>query len=149
MNKLYFAKYLPVEGEIQEGDSFITPSGAICNEYKLAIKGIHKKFKFFLCSRDIRVGDKVKFQLVPNKTPWVDGEVIWQEADTTEIKLDTETTVITTPDHFCFKVMGEISPKATWVKEGDEFDEYKEDITLFKGGSKKLIQVKGSCGHFH
>jgi hypothetical protein len=53
--------------------------------------------------------------------------------------------------------IGQISPEAKWVKEGDEFVE--DEIFLSKYGSnwdnkKPLSQkytafIKGSCGHFH
>lgn len=59
--------------------------------------------------------------------------------------------------------IGKISPEATWVKEGDEIDEfdyrYKDrygwdvvrDITKISPihRPKYVIGVKGSCGHFH
>lgn len=62
--------------------------------------------------------------------------------------------------------IGEISPDATWVKEGDEFNEKEwrevwdsstgwrfSDDEFFnpKYCYRKLdwVQVKGPCGHFH
>ena len=78
----------------------------------------------------------------------------------------------------CFKVMGLISPEATWVKEGDEFEEdqikicvdpdnqdnwyvdvpsgkYHDDDpippsrdNLYTDGTK-IVYIKGPCGHFH
>ena len=49
------------------------------------------------------------------------------------------------------KVIGEISPDATWVKEGDEFDESDIDHGGWVDEDLKtiLIKIKGPCGHFH
>jgi len=84
MSKPYFAKYLPVEGEIKKGDKFKRGEDDICTFLKwlqpledgrkkslvqnswAGDKGIHAYFgqdikpvKLFLCSKDIRVGDEV------------------------------------------------------------------------------------------
>lgn len=66
-----------------------------------------------------------------------------------------------------FKVIGPISPEATWVKEGDEFDKTQllvlewggssirkhinmiDFSTLKMGTTYPKIFVKGLCGHFH
>lgn len=74
--KPYFAKYLPIEGEIKEGDKVQLPKAgnftivdAIVSNGKIGwnTKAGHVYFyadskvaKLFLCSRDIQVGDKVK-----------------------------------------------------------------------------------------
>lgn len=60
----------------------------------------------FLCSRDIQVGDKYKVPKYPGSNEYDDVERYASE-----------------PMEDSFKVIGEISPDATWVKEGDEFDE--------------------------
>lgn len=116
----YFAKYLPVEGEIKEGDMF-SVNGFVGPTILKADKDIPitagvgiKKVKLFLCSRDIQVGDTVIDQ-VGRK---------WENME--------ECFVITSrgwnelhPKQPCYKVIGEISQEATWVKEGDEFDGYE------------------------
>lgn len=61
-------------------------------------------FKPYLCSRDIQVGDKV-VALSGNN------ELIHSIVTDTHKLIET------------YKVIGEISPDAKWVKEGDEFDE--------------------------
>jgi hypothetical protein len=152
----YFAKYLPVEGEIKEGDLHLNKlTGTIepasknvaanwsnnfsYNDGTRFLRDDYKKVKLFLCSRDIQVGDKVKFQLVPNKTPWKELEV--EEVygffgiDKTAILKDGDFKIHTTPDNFCFKVIGEISPEATWVKEGDEFDDTECEGYYGTGGN--------------
>lgn len=113
--KPYFVKYLPVEGEIKEGDSWMNP---VTNVYweaatKEDIDKINslgrecKKTKLFLCSRDIQVGDKV--------TNNQDAIIPWNE----DMQILFETGVLLKDG--LFKIVGEISPEAVWVKEGDEF----------------------------
>jgi hypothetical protein len=84
--KKYFAKYLPVEGEI-------------------------KKVKLFLCSRNIEVGDKYYYN--GTETDICDSEIRLEQIKEQEEKHGQKR----------FKVIGEISPEAIWVKEGDEFNE--------------------------
>ena len=93
------------------------------------IVGIYgKKMKLFLCSRDIQVGDTFHSFSGMSELKW-DGKFQLHPDD--------------------FKVIGEISNEATWVKEGDEFDEseikiiqrpkYKENWKSFpfKGKNKR------------
>lgn len=125
-NKPYFAKYLPVEGEIKEGDKCLMYLGS---NYLLptiqTYDGVShlgkedKLMKFFLCSRDIQVGSKFTWGNIKTRIEDVvehilkDGRII-----------DSSGTYHTIEDTFLefdFKVIGEISPEATWVEEGDEF----------------------------
>jgi hypothetical protein len=126
--KPYFAKYLPVEGEIKEGDLitggnciFVVPYDS--SQYK--IRSSDKKVKLFLCSRDIQVGDKVTGE---NGTV---GKVsqTFGEDKVVSFNCDWEGDK---PNN-AFKVIGEISPNAKWVKEGDEFDE--DQISPYECGS--------------
>lgn len=135
--KPYFAKYLSVEGEIKENDLLINPAGTY--EYyrkSLDITGsIYngcKKVKLFLCSRDIQVGDMVQEIFYDGtlskmysfgKLPNINDLVILYNG-----KLHHQTRI-----ENIIKVIGEISPEATWVKEGDEFTEDEIKIIL---GSK-------------
>ena len=50
----YFAKYIPVEGKIKEGDVTRTPDGTLWNSINNSpnIEGTHKKVKLFLCSTE-------------------------------------------------------------------------------------------------
>lgn len=125
----YFSKYLPVEGEIKQGE-IIACYGADGEgpvsylKYTGEELGI-QKVKLFLCTNDIQVDDKTGKEaeeyFIKNNTSYITGK---QNLD---IKFD-------------FKVVGEISPQATWVKEGDEFDE--EDVKIWKSAeaySSKLI----------
>lgn len=162
--KTYFAKYLPVEGDIKIGDKFYEEGLGIGT--RVGKKGIYdfQKVKLFLCSRDIQVGDEVM-----------------DSTGTLKAKLDIQPQPNEIASGKYIKVIGEISPEATWVKEGDEFDEdevqfkliyeqdYEDDsieivseeewlkaklkdklkmfnfITLYE----KIIEIKGPCGHFH
>jgi len=117
----YFCKYLPVEGEIKEGDKFLFKSsqtiftaGQI--ENKMIEEFNHdkyfsiedcKKVKLFLCCRNIQVGDKVKYKDVSTEI---------------EIPIDKENWSWLSK-HASWSVIGEISTDAVWVKEGNEFAE--------------------------
>lgn len=134
--KKYFTKYLPVEGEIKEiKDTWvITPSGLgqfelrshttdlqptsqivvhTKNGYKSFNELDIKPIKLFLCSRDIQGGDRVADEKGQNY--YVD----YGNISVIGSKIQG------------YKVIGEISPDAIWVKEGDEFDENEiQFITL-------------------
>lgn len=108
--------------------------------------------KLILTSTDIHVGDKVQ--------EWY-GNKLYREYIVDEIyqDKDSEGTIHTmikggneaVDSKNCFKVVGEISPEATWVREGDEFDEDEVTEPMFKdvGSFKKYCYIKGPCGHFH
>jgi hypothetical protein len=160
----YFAKYLPVEGEIKKeencpycGEKCFEGEG--CDEWQAG--GFNKKL--FLCSRDIQRNDTVYVTTKDyhNRAPL----------------LVQEHAIETLKEKGAFQVIGEISPDATWVKEGDEFDEdevqrqiyndsgvdfpwenYDEDSGVWDENywnseevseEFKRVQIKGPCGHFH
>lgn len=107
----------------------------------------------FLCSRDIQVGDKAIYD---NKEVIIisydERFLIWEfEGMPTPVNYNKE---------LLFKVIGEISPDATWVKEGDEFDISDLAIALEDGfytllkthsitNNKTIIKIKGPCLRFH
>lgn len=146
--KPYFAKYLPVDGKpINNTDIVIGERGTIMTyfAYKaLGGSGSIKKAKLFLCSRDIQVGDNYqspkRFGSKEYIDAYCDGDFFPRS----------------------FKVLGEISTEATWVKEGDDFDEnqvrgwntidaniiHEEDFHC-KTEWINYVQIKGPCGHFH
>jgi hypothetical protein len=162
--KPYFANWLPVEGEIKIGDKYIntvfklTPpyrkggscyAGHVtCGNYLVETRKENqtgtftfsgrdkykKRVKLFLCSRDIKVGDK--YLTAPDYSKE-------RTCEDTSYSFDN-----------CLKIIGEISPEATWVKDGDEFDENEVaglvallayDFDPYKLG----YMIKGPCGHFH
>lgn len=96
MNKKFFAKYLPVEGEVHEGDKYLdrlvpwvkkplTHSGMVYygdelngtyrNPIIQAVEGTTspknciRKVKLFLCTRDIQIGDQVYWEYPKGITP--------------------------------------------------------------------------------
>lgn len=167
MNKSYFAKYLPVGGDIQKGEKYFNRRRneidiCISNENgKASIELGDKKVKLFLCSRDIEAGDQIyltkealdsynldvikyiKLPLTTKCMKVVDSD-IWVEIEGE--KYECEAGLNTT----CFRMIGEISANAlNYVKENDEFDQ--DEIILFKNNkiSYTLCEVKGPCGHFH
>lgn len=124
--KQYFTKHLPVEGEIKEGDKFTYSIrfGNI-NKFPDGITNAHlhqedgnKAVKLFLCSRDIAEGDKIYL-------PKLNEYHIFKYERPSRIVCESLNGMY--PKEFekqdYFKVIGEISPEATWVKDGDEFDE--------------------------
>lgn len=146
--KPYFAKYLPVDGKpINNTDIVIGERGTIMTyfAYKaLGGSGSIKKAKLFLCSRDIQVGDNYQSPKRFGSKEYIDAYC--------------------DGDFFpgSFKVFGEISTEATWVKEGDEFneDEWRYWNSTIGGGvfvdkavvasiKTDTIKIKGPCGYFH
>lgn len=169
--KKYFTKYLPVEGEIKEGDTILYNNRlATATHISYVIKFIdetentvldtqiqidsRKKIKLFLCSRNIQIGDKVF-----HDTNVQNSGFTWTDSHNNKMRKDD-----------VYKVIGEISRETTWVKEGDEFDEnelgwllwdtrFPEDGDIFYEFSNepeikdkysfKVICVMGPCGNFH
>ncbi len=195
----YFAKYLPIEGEIQEGDKFIVPTEymsdldlyfnnigectsiseevyhykSLCTIGGTINSGVFKKdnpqkVKLFLCSRDIQLGDKY----------FKEGDEFLHTEETKELVsymsiFNTNQGEKQVPSHSLhsmpiYKVMGEISPEANWVMEGDEFEENQikhwcnnndVGLTVFCSQcnpvhewydcKKHIIKILGPCKHFH
>lgn len=144
MMKKYFAKLLSTGGEIiEEKNGFASKTPT--------------KLKLFLCSSDIQIGDKVKYK---NIMPSI--ELLVVEGQPKDI---FETTLGEVEDRGGFKVIGEISPEALWVKEGDRFSEEEiSDVSLYwcpkygysyemyweeENECRKFKSIKGPCGHFH
>lgn len=123
----FFSKYIPVEGEIKEGDSWMAANGDVVEGNTTgrmlyhANKSRQKKVKLFLCSMDIRKGDKV----------WHTIDGVFYDI----IGIFEDISIVTIKGNKlikeCVKVIGEISPESYWVKEGDEF-ETKEVVKLIE-----------------
>ncbi len=144
----YFVRYIPLSREMQEGDIFKRGEEDICTfvaweseaatpEYPLVSRirnsrGYEhiyfgqdiKPVKLFLCSRDVKVGDDFY-----TDDPW------WpNETRMTFVQAYLE-------EHpgnptLNYKVIGPISSKATYIKEGQEFEE--EDIWVYTGGGSSI-----------
>lgn len=134
----YFAKYLPVEEEGGIEDLYIFKVdgrwGEPCYFDDLLGGGIQevKLVKLFLCNRDIQVGDTIQFSVDTKPTIAVENE---NQAPKNEgfVMLDFAI------QEGAFKVVGEISHEATWIKEGDEFEE--EDVEAFYYDTRFGTQV--------
>lgn len=146
--KPYFAKDLPIEGEIKEGDIVqgqpdihgnnplfyhITEIDIAKNRAR-SIKGQAlyldqlKKVKLFLCSRDrIQIGDeyctKTGKHICINISKGI-GDNYFPKEMLVWCKGDNQIN-LWSPISECVKVIGEISSEAIWVKDGDEFNEYQ------------------------
>lgn len=152
--KPYFVKYFAVDGEVSTGDFFIERGHVYGPMDAATAANIRKGFVparkavRYLCYRDTQNVKSINID-----------QQQWQEMSRSE-----------KDEHLLsigqYKVIGEISPEATWVKEGDEFDD--KDIEVYTidvlenryipisieekrviERSKSIIKIKGSCGHFH
>lgn len=140
--KPYFAKYLPVEGEIKMGDKFrwIINDSVQGEVHTCTTEGErpekYKKVKLFLCSRDIQVGDKPIY-MPSGQYHTVSGITELMLPEVKELGL--------------FKIIGEISTEATWAKEGDGFDESQVEYwtSSIDNHANPFLKIKGPCGHFH
>lgn len=148
--KQYFAKYLPVEGEIKEGDTYRvkgTEKILVANKYfKEMDQSLLEKVKLFLCSRDIQAGDEYYF--LPNPIYYSENKQTYKRLDQ---KLVEENPLL---PRFMYKVIGEISPEATWVREGDKFDltDFNPLSAAAIEHNKPIVQpirIKYLHGNFH
>jgi hypothetical protein len=107
MSKIYFTKYLPFDGKFKEGFCKNIATNEIIyynGNYGETRPEELEPIKLMLCSRDINVG-----------------EMAWHNGELKEVTED----VLSFARKFGYKINGEVSPKAIWVKEGDEFDEHE------------------------
>lgn len=156
----YFANYLPVEGEIEIGDMyFYKNSYPVKRLEKETVPKTedYKKAQLFLCSRDIQVGDKDVHYIHSSGEEELIKEVKYEHQFAFIISLKEGV------GKDLFKVIGPISPEATWVKEGDEFEEESikrytllppNHLTIYLQQNERLgyptfLKIKGPCGHFH
>lgn len=199
MNKSYFTKWLPEDGEKKTANYLLYKGLAyrhtpilnnkddkiytfITNMYEKG--GYHEKWedvtpcKLFLCSRDVKVGDEVI--KLAGTVDEGKGTIVQLGETVVRLKLNdldenNEPIIAGYQMKSIIKVIGEKSPEATWVKEGDEFDEseieawwwdvnrgwfryrYEADdelreyirIVNKRGDISKIFKLKGPCGHFH
>lgn len=146
MNKPYFAKWLPVEGEIKwdantakneygypmflVGGNIIAASdvrnGIVWSHFKSYNAIDCKCIKLFLCSRDIQVGDMGRRLNIGEWKKIVNFSIEETETIDPWVELEGEEPFYLGDCTFktSYKVIGEISPDALgYVKKGDEFDE--------------------------
>jgi hypothetical protein len=118
--KTYFVKAIPREGNIGSGDSvFFKINGKWIGPADFdsmlgpQIEDVRRAV-FYLCSRDIKVGDTATEML--------------DNGDFQDFEIHTENDIY--PEFIKaglqFKIIDPVSPEALqWVKEDDEFDEYE------------------------
>lgn len=174
----YFAKYLPVEGEIKEQMVLATDTNAIFHMHEKDYEGaklanslhLYKKVQLFLCSRDIRVGDtNVHTGILVHDNE----EIVKEVKDESQLRFMQG--VAEANKVVLFKVLGPISPDATWVKEGDDIlsknvhrgvykmghkgwmvvdcedsaEEWEKEPAIAINGWAKCYLIEGPCGHMH
>jgi hypothetical protein len=127
--KKYIVKYIPVDDEIKSGDKYLHKNGHVQTTSKnlplTTLKYINencKKVELFLCSRDIQVGDEI-VPILNWETPLVcDPIKVYKEGDKGPIGEPYQ--IWNERLGFSYmKILGRLSPHATWVKENDEIDE--------------------------
>jgi len=120
------AEYLPVEGEIKYGDLYIHKYAGV-NKWDHAnppSKELgHRLAKPFAVTQELKVGDEVHHidestgiiqDTDYNDQPEVDVKWTSKPADKNRASR--------TSIEYLHKVLGELSPDATWVKEGEEIE---------------------------
>ncbi len=174
----YVAYYIPCNEPIVDGDIvfvdrtigsgyFPVKNGkAIVNEGVLEYDVTYlkpKKVKLTLCSNDLSVGDN--FNTFVNGR-YSFGKISKDSGDSWGVE-SSFTGVYVKKDE-AFKIVGDISPNATWVKHGDRINEddvvrhhicydtpgntgYCFHCSRSKGCDSEDYNylIKGPCGHFH
>lgn len=128
--KPYFAKYLPVEGVGKIGDIVINIHSKIITTITEDNKSIilydfekyYKKLKMFLCSLYIKDGDEVfepglELEGIIRVAGVVPFDSDYSKKPISRINLDYAL------EKGAYKILGQISYFAIWVKDGNEFDE--------------------------
>ena len=166
----YFAKFLPVEGEIKDGDWTIdknilsSPDRQLVQILKVdypetnyksgktetgtySSAGLDKlqKVKLFLCTNDIQVGDKIRSSSYIRVEKWPSGKPLHINGNSHDLSKKLEVKEFNTGEYghdimtvegvlvfkgSAFKVIGEISKDAIWIKEGDVFEE--EEVEVYR-----------------
>jgi hypothetical protein len=135
--KTNFAMYLPVEGEVNVGDSYLykdTGQVLICESLLEAdrlnghslIKREGQKVQLFVCSRDIQFGDKNVYY----KGVCSDSELYIKLPEAINIPTLEQIRAAFLEDvNAALKIISEIPPELNWVEEGYEFDE--NDLVVY------------------
>lgn len=164
------SKYLPVEGEMEDWCQInkigIRKSlcSVDCNKSKCKNIVQLPVRKLFAVTQDIEVGDEfqdleghkgkvVKDEGEDGQTiEWYDG---YDPMEGKEYQVVGDGYKFSGGIGYHFKVLGELSPNATWVKEGDKIKIDEIPIPVFVNvkiiDPKPLIiyKVLGPCGHYH
>lgn len=134
MSKKYFAKWVVVEGDIKAGDSYLKGSMMILkclSMKKRKLNRLHyKKVKLSLCSTDLQVGDRAYFDGIPHSGITLETII---SISGYIIQTGSGGWYIDQMPNPPYKVIGEISPEATWVEEGMRFDEEEIQYCMSDG----------------
>lgn len=142
--KKYFAKFLMVDGEINEGDHYkCSDSNKILRSAMTGDFLDHtlwsvslQKMKLFLLSREVEIGDEVHSKLYWNKGV-IEGFKEDSKKTTFYFVGKTNTLKDWHVTNGWGKKIGEISSGAIWVKDGDEFD--NNDIEMVYNAKKECL----------
>lgn len=151
----YFTKYIPVEGEAKIGDMVKLvndPADAHIADADCIHVGCDK-VKLFLCSKDIKIGDRMTLE--------DEDGVMGSSIVTTE---PSELIKKAALKGLAYTIMGEISSEALrYVKEGMEYEENDTFPYHIHDENGKIVYldkydepvdtpiycIKGPCGHYH
>lgn len=124
MEQLYFAKWIPVEGEIKEGDNYVRPGGLLNKRLEAGFPYPFdwKKVQLFLCSSDVAVEEEcfVEDEYVGQHKPTVIKDIIKEEGLEDVLILSNHRNI---KCNAVYKVIGKVSDEAVWVKPGMRFTE--------------------------
>lgn len=140
------AKYLPIEGEIREGELYFNE-----HSHLTAYAGTSKpddkckKADLFAVTQDIKVGDEV-WDLFKGVKHGIAEELYKDYIKLKDVSYDMDRR-----SGGAVKVLGLLSPNATWVKDGEKI---KVNVGWDKwegpnGKEPVICQVLGPCGHYH
>ncbi len=137
--KPFYAKFLPVNKKIEPGDWVIYPLEITVPIQFLGgdLIGTEIPVELFICSRDIKIGDRVIYVKTGEE------RVVMEASNAPEFGKKW-----CTPDAAKYKhakVIGKLSEKSLWVKEGDEFEESQlkienKIVTIISSPLKKKLR---------
>lgn len=155
--KPYFAKYLPIPGEIRAGDLYedmlpyapeLTYVKCRSEEEATSLnRSGHNLVQLFICSKDIQIGDQNVYSGIIGVHEDDPGPEIIREINS-EFQLGFIKAIAEAAQVIPFKVIGPMSTEAGWVKEGDEFDEEQWRRTDLID-APTIYQILGPCNHWH
>lgn len=137
-----FIKFLPVEGEIKGTDYYKYPEYPE-KLFRFYEPWDYKKEKAYkvaphLCSQDIQADDTYLYEGREYTALAVDEDWVYFDKDDSMMSHDILE---------CYKVIGPISPDATWVTDGMEVKHEDYHLVLFEPFLR--LRCPSSPNHFH
>ncbi len=130
-------KFLPVDGELDEGDAFMYKKGKLLMESAdmadLMDVSDKQKMKPFVVTQDIKTGDKI---YCPDYLSGPSG------FDNCEVEGDSihaynlDRQISTEKKEDCYKIIGDVSDQAIFVKDGLEYE--VQGVKKFTGRTEPL-----------